>query len=411
MSVPIHTYLHKLALPAAALVLLGACAQSDPEVVGDDCGEDGCAKTTAQLTRIETVDVLLVVDSSTSITPKTELLKAELPRMMNAMLSGEDGDTSFPPAKSVHVAVTTSDLGSGYDMTPQCQGLGDDGLFLAPGEAGITCDDVSYPGYLAYDGGPAALATADSVSCLPLVGTMGCGFEQHLEAGLKALWPSDDDSLTFEEGTGHGDEANAGFLRDDSLLVIVVVTDEDDCSATDWNIFRSPTRLNADDPVREIDFNLRCWELTDRLHDVQRYVDGFRGLRPNNDNVIFAVVGGIPPELVSDETVGEYDLSTTDGAADYFDHVLSAKKMQYARDESLPQGSRAPLPSCGDEMNGLAYPPIRLVETAAAFGPQGVLGSLCADDFGATIGRIIRTVGQRLTEAANAAADDSGDDA
>ena len=59
----------------------------------------------------------------------------------------------------------------------------------------------------------------------------GCGYEQPLEAALKALWPATDTSVEFLYGEGHGAGTNAGFLRDDSLLIVVVITDEDDCSA------------------------------------------------------------------------------------------------------------------------------------------------------------------------------------
>jgi hypothetical protein len=54
------------------------------------------------------------------------------------------------------------------------------------------------------------------------VGTSGCGFEHQLAATSKAL--------TAPE--------NAGFLRDDAFLQIVLITDEDDCSApTDSDLF------------------------------------------------------------------------------------------------------------------------------------------------------------------------------
>lgn len=46
-----------------------------------------------------------------------------------------------------------------------------------------------------------------------------------------------------------------------------------------------------------------------------------------------------------------------------------------------------------------AFPPRRLLEVAKAFGPQSVVGSLCADDFGETTGQLIRTIGEQLTAA------------
>ena len=57
---------------------------------------------------------------------------------------------------------------------------------------------------------------ADAMHDLTWVGMTGCGFEQPLEAMVRAL----DDH-----------PENAGFLRAGSLLAIWFYTDEDDCSA------------------------------------------------------------------------------------------------------------------------------------------------------------------------------------
>ena len=62
------------------------------------------------------------------------------------------------------------------------------------------------------------------------LGIDGCGFEQQLEAGLKALWPMNDPMpmkngtnrvrfVTTPDGTGefgHGDTDNRDFLRNDT---------------------------------------------------------------------------------------------------------------------------------------------------------------------------------------------------
>jgi hypothetical protein len=58
---------------------------------------------------------------------------------------------------------------------------------------------------------------ATTFDCMASVGENGCGFEQPLEAVYQAL---------------HGQLAeNHDFLRSDAILVVVFVTDEDDCSA------------------------------------------------------------------------------------------------------------------------------------------------------------------------------------
>lgn len=383
---------------AAALMSAG-CA-SETELVASNCDQPGgCVKQEAL--RLDAVDILLVVDDSASVAYQAAQLKAELPRMLSAITTGEAEDVTFPPAKSVHVAVTTTDLGGAPPSSqPICAGDGQDGVFVRPGEVGVTCD-VSYPGYLAYDADGAALSVVESAACVPLVfgddenPSVGCGFEQPLEASLKALWPSDDTALSFSSGSAHGSAENAGFLRDNSLLIVIVVTDEDDCSASD----RSILVLGQDSPYHEQPANLRCYLNPDKLYSPARYVEHLKTLRPDNDNVIFAVVAGVPPELVSDEFRAQYDFSQPEQADNYFADVLGANKMQEATEREQEATGRI-LPSCESTFDGkthTATPPRRLVEVARSFGSQGVVGSICAPDFGATTGHIIRALGEKLS--------------
>jgi hypothetical protein len=398
-----------------ALLALAACKQQDPEVVASNCDQEGsCVPEEQALERIEEVDILLVIDSSGSIEGESEALKAQLPRMLNAIVTGSDQDTSFPPASSVHVAVATSDMGLvGIQGIEKCEGAGDDGIFLQPGVAGVTCD-VDYPGFLAYDGAAAAIATVDTVSCVPLTGTDGCGFEQPLEAGLKALWPASNDAITFHGGPGHGEGANAGFLRPNSLLVVVVVTDEDDCSAADLSLF-VPNPL-PDDPIAMQALNLRCFHNPERLYAPERYIENFKALRPHNDNVIFATISGIPADLLSEEARAGVDFAVPAQVDAFYDAVLADPRMQEAPlDEAAAHGGSL-TPSCDrtrvivdpevpdvaapPPTIGRAYPPRRLIEVARGFGTNSVLGSICADDFGDTTGAIIRAIGERLVDAA-----------
>ena len=118
---------------AALVVALAGCAQK-PELVASNC-EKG-EHCTSALTKIDKVDILLVVDDSASMAGKREELKQQLPRLLNAIVSGEGEEQSFPPASSVHVAVTTSNMGVGGALIPSCEGVGNDGVFVKPGETG-----------------------------------------------------------------------------------------------------------------------------------------------------------------------------------------------------------------------------------------------------------------------------------
>jgi hypothetical protein len=325
--------------------------------------------------------------------------------LLEAITTGESDGMTFPPAKSVHVAVTTTDMGGAVNP-PSCTYEGQDGVFLQPGDRGVSCD-LAYPGYLAYTAEGSASPT-ESASCVPLVfpdrvsdtgWRPGCGYEQPLEATLKSLWPETDESITFRTGHGHGDAENAGFLRDNSVLVVVIVTDEDDCSITDSDFLETsnPKSQYAGQPV-----NLRCYLNPDKLQATSRYVEHLKTLRPNNDNVIFALIAGVPTELVSDDFRAHYDFEAPKQVDQYFADVLAASDMQEKTiDEQTMFGRIAP--SCTRTMDGveqIATPPRRLVEVARGFGAQGVLGSICADDFGRTTGHIIRALAEKLSAAA-----------
>jgi hypothetical protein len=387
----------------ALLAALAGC-KSEPALVASNCDKQaGCVSREAL--KIDAVDILLVIDDSPSIAGVNRQLKEQLPRMLNAITTGDDEDISFPPAKSVHVAVTTTDLGAGEGTNiASCSAWGRDGTFVKPDEFGLTCE-VDYPGYLAFEGGPAPIATVDTVGCVPLVTPQdmsqgaagyGCGFEQPLEATLKALLP-EDAAVTFVHGEAHGDRENAGFLRENSLLVVIVVSDEDDCSTSDYGIFDPLSEQNRANGV-----NAACTENNDKLFDAERYVDNLKKLRPNNDNVIFAVIGGVPPNLVADDYRANFDLTTDEGVRGYYDLVLSDVHMQEALVGSGMQQHLAP--SCHtdwpqDQLALNANPPRRLLKVARGFGAQSVVASICDVDFGPAVGRMIRTIGEQLAGA------------
>jgi hypothetical protein len=388
-----------------ALIAALAGCNAEPALVASNCDKaEGCVSREAL--KIDAVDILLVIDDSPSTAFASARLKEELPRMLNVITSGDSDDVEFPPAKSVHIAVTTTDMGAGDGTNlAGCTAWGRDGTFVKPTEFGVTCD-VDYPGFLAFEGGPAPIATVDTVSCVPLVtpqqtsGTQGfgCGFEQPLEASLKALLP-ENSAVTFVHGEAHGDRENAGFLRDNSLLVVVVVTDEDDCSTEDYAIFDPLSDSNRMSGV-----NLACHNNRDKLFDVKRYVDNLNDLRPNNDNVIFAVIAGVPAELTNDDEFrGAYDLSTDAGARAYYDAILADDRMTDRVAGNEPTQSIAP--SCvvvsGQDTSvaARATPPRRLIEVAKRFGARSVVGSLCADDFGSTTGSLVRAIGEQLAAA------------
>jgi hypothetical protein len=418
-------------LSGVALVATVSCTQKPLEV----------GKNTGAL-EISKVDLLFVVDDSASMAS----LEAQLPVMLDGFSSSGasgDGGVTSPSLDDIHLAVVSTDMGvsqdlwkgailaptnaggdakgnppppdsdagwdrvpdASVDMTPStgnsaspipgCSEIGDDGLFaeIKPSDLAKCRSRSSH--YLTYDGSKATSATIDAAACLPDVGSQGCGFEHPLEAALKALSPKAS-PLHFLHGHGHADAENAGFLRDDSLLVVVVVTDEDDCSAEDPTLFAPAQLLPPSHPLYSVDLNLRCPMHHDYLFDVQRYVDGFKQARPNNDHVVFAALAGVPSALVSDKARAKYDFDQASDVQSYYDAILAAPAMQNDPDPALTQGNGNVLPSCTKaNMQGLAFPPRRLVEVAKAFGKAAVLGSICDPDFAAVLDRVVQTATER----------------
>src|SRR4051794_22828207 len=98
----------------ALFAALAGC-KAEPALVASNCDKPaGCAR---EALKIDAVDILLVIDDSASTQAMNARLKRELPRLLNAITSGDADGVQFPPAKSVHVAVTTTDLGAGDEST------------------------------------------------------------------------------------------------------------------------------------------------------------------------------------------------------------------------------------------------------------------------------------------------------
>ena len=118
------------------------------------------------------------------------------------------GTGSRPPGRTAEINTTTgkchrvvsTDLGlAGIPGTEGCDasGGGDDGLLQNTGRA-AGCQ-ASYPKFLSFEQDHSdPNQVARDFACVATLGTGGCGFEQQLEAGLKALWPK-----TFTDKDGN----------------------------------------------------------------------------------------------------------------------------------------------------------------------------------------------------------------
>ncbi len=342
------------------------------------------------------VDLLLVVDDSASMSGEQAELGAEVARVLRSLPWLGQLDTSL------HVGVVSSDLGAGGggSLSEGCSyPLGRDGRMLRAhtgGDPSCTAVSEALP-YVTVEAGDNLDDIADRVGCLVHTGAGGCGFEQPLEAALKALTPAafelrfqQERGGVIESDTGgHGSGANAGFLRENSLLVIAIITDEDDCSSADMDLFSpsgadpqypSPVTGPSGDPL------VQCSAHPSALHPVQRYVDGFRALRPGMEHyLVFVVVGGVDDALLRAHSeaslINDVEYLETDYAA-----LLAEPGMQEVVDSSglaLVPACTRPAPDDPENaaLERAAAPPRRLIAVAEGLlhtGAASALISVCS---------------------------------
>ena len=274
------------------------------------------------------IDVLFVVDNSIGMASDQQALLQRTGTFMRAL---------DKLGMNYHVGVTTTDIGAltaegvyfpsgksescdtftGQDGSLQnvackqrsnmttdgvtvCNTLCPDNKFVPSGsgryiarENGVSNvpQDLRAEGSAQVDYGP-----SNALQCIGMVGDGGCGFESPLEAMKRAL-------------DGHS-TVNAGFLRPDSTLAVVVLTDEDDCSVqlsrraeneyyrtkdcaipdfqADYDCFAADFRcmarsLKCNEPMNVAGDKTGCQEREDSyLEPVAGYVSFLKKLRPSS---------------------------------------------------------------------------------------------------------------------------------
>ncbi len=250
------------------------------------------------------LDLLLAVDNSLSMRDKQELLAEALPALIGRLINPacvDDGGHSvaqpdspdgpcpagssreIAPLRDLHVGVVTSSLGSHGASGPEAlcaEPSADDHAYLLPKvRSGLTSYDNQ--GYLKWD--PAGQATPpgqsdpqifidDVKAMVQSAGETGCGFEAQLESvyrflvdpepALAVVKPQDQD-VTFKQGIDTALlQQRERFLRPDSSVVVLMLTDENDCSIVDegygWLLARQDAQMFAATPACAIDPNDPC---------------------------------------------------------------------------------------------------------------------------------------------------------
>jgi hypothetical protein len=227
-----------------------ATAVDAPEL---DASHDDASAGNFRITVVpnRSLDLVFAIDNSPSMAPKQAKLKAQFPKLIDALK--DPGDGTLP---DLRLAIIDSDLGTGaaYGSGSCGPKTLPDGTESAYGDLGrfqmigaTACGVTSTTDlWLEHKQGQPVNYTGDIgdvFTCLATnLGTLGCGEEHSLQAFEFAL-----------AAHGVGNEVQQGMLRPNAYLGLVFLTDEEDCSAaTDDGIFGDKAELRGESA------SLRC---------------------------------------------------------------------------------------------------------------------------------------------------------
>jgi len=340
---------------AIAVLALSACHERD--VFIGDLQEVMVTPTVPN----RDVDILFVIDTSPSMLEEQAALTASFPLMMDALATLQGG------LPNVHIGVVSTDMGtqaSNGMVGPSigsgpgsCGGIGDDGelrhdsaalagaTFISDIDNGDGTRAVNYTGQL-----------RDVFASIASLGANGCGFEQPLAAAKRAI----------------ENPANTGFIRPNANLAIVILSDEDDCSA------KSPTLLGTDVTTLGPLQSFRCTRFGVTC-------DGGGGT-PTDMNMI----GGKTD--CHSNTTSPY----VEDVATYTSYLTALKNDPYAVmigaivgdpntvavELGTPPGGGTAIPMLADvcaSETQTADPAVRLSQAVDAFPTRSILSSICGD--------------------------------
>jgi hypothetical protein len=369
------------------------------------------------------VDILFVIDNSGSMAEEQARLARNFPTFIGALdKMGADyrigittTDVTHPGCKtdatpengdlvmrSCTEAVAAgafefADLDAAFACTDQCT-LSAEQLARKPGADGET-----HPWLESTRGETnlqAGVSMAAAFACYGPQGIDGCGFESPL-AAMK---------LAIEKARGAD---GSGFMRDEALLSVVLVTDETDCSANPahGDIFSSNDVFWNDEP--QYVTSGVCWragvactgegpEFTE-CHAENFSADGEPGASRPEDAVLQPIDGYI--EFLKGLTGGTGPraravlMSLIAGVPVGYDQGAAELAFVAAEPGSTQQQNFGIAPGCintEDGSNSTAVPPVREREVAEAFadGARNVY-SICQDDYSPALAQIaaqIKTV-------------------
>jgi hypothetical protein len=182
----------------------GGSGNGSGGLVSVDAGVGG-GVTTDECTN---VDILFMIDNSASMADQQASLIASFQGFIDGIKS------KLANAESYHIGVVSSD--DYYANAPGCTAIGNLVTQTSgPNASNLTCSPYTSGGNYMDQSEPMLV---DKFACAAKVGTTGSDDERPMRAVLDAIKPANN-----APGA-----CNAGFSRLNSLLIVVVITDEDD---------------------------------------------------------------------------------------------------------------------------------------------------------------------------------------
>jgi hypothetical protein len=360
------------------------------------------------------VDILFMVDDSNSMDPKQAALRMRFPELVKILDTfGAMGSPAW-----YHIGVVTSDLGAGMAPNGGCAVGGLGGRLQPLGRAHaagcqppgnglnfIDYNQLNMTGGVPASNLPTGVSLQDEFTCMATVGTGGCGFEHQLESVYRALH----DCQPAADGSYPNCTipANQGFLRPDSILAVVWVTDEDDCSAPDnTDLFdqAKTSMYGFDASFRCSNYGVQCngmllpyadsgGPLTNcvsapnpngmgpgKLFDISRYVDFFKnssfnnggGVRADPSDVILAAIDA--PNDPVQTVIGNMDMPDMSSPGGY--GACASGAMVGTQSCSVLLGH-----SCFASSAFFGDPAVRINQVLNEVDSSSQITSICAQDY------------------------------
>jgi hypothetical protein len=367
------------------------------------------------------VDLLFMIDDSSSMETGQANLRANLPSFMD-VLKGLPG--GLP---DLHVAVVTSDMGAGDGSSiAGCSTHGDNGGFRYQATGNCTSVGFTDPNatFLVDSGGTFPTTNFGNqdltavFQCISTVGATGCGFEHQLASIARALGA---------DGAAAPPQ-NAGFLRPNAILAIVLLTNEDDCSAPPGSPLFSPTSAQLSSKYGPTS-NFQCNEFGHKclvpaglpnagtMQPPSRYA-------PNNsanDTVVYTAPMAATSNCVSYEDspvltpVGQVAAGIKRLKAFPQSQILvtaitglneGASSNGYEVTwQTAPVSDTGPWPriahACGSDSagapTGFADPAVRIEQFVKQFGDNGFVDNYCQANYAGTLGLIAAKLSALIT--------------